>query len=243
MILVENIVFLFRHRVLVSEKWLYLKPVMNLSEMSLDLKKYHVPGFRVREARKKDLMGMAAVTGASWRRAFSSFLSDEVLSGGSSEFFHQLWFEILSASSTEGALVVESGDKIVGCGAVGSYRAGYNPPLLFKVGPGVGELYRGYIDPAYQGFGLGKLLLLSRLNILIERGYAGVCAWIYAANAPARGFYEHMGAKFVGQGEGVTMSIHHFREVCYFLDLSRFGRTSGRGGELSAVDTVASAHC
>lgn len=62
-----------------------------------------------------------------------------------------------------------------------------------KLDGGVGEVYVLGIDPAAQGRGLGKVLLLAGLNHLRSRGASVVDLYVEADNTAARQLYEPLG--------------------------------------------------
>jgi GNAT superfamily N-acetyltransferase len=51
-----------------------------------------------------------------------------------------------------------------------------------------------YVTPAVRGAGLGRALLAELARICVQRGYGRLEWWVLDWNAPARGFYESLGA-------------------------------------------------
>ncbi len=51
-----------------------------------------------------------------------------------------------------------------------------------------------YVTPALRGAGLGRALLGELARICVQRGYGRLERWVLDWNAPARGFYESLGA-------------------------------------------------
>ncbi|MCE9687437.1 GNAT family N-acetyltransferase [Shewanella sp. AS16] len=177
--------------------------------------------YHVREAKLDDVVAMASVTRSSWLKAFQSFLPDPVLKQGTQQHFEQLWRTILLNAPEEEAIIIEDEGEVVACGACGMYRFDYNPPLGDIIKPNAGELYRGYVTPVYQGYGLGRSLLARRLAMLAARGCSDVYTWVYEDNSSARGFFEHLGASIIGIRHGKTMGSHWFREVCYRVKIDK----------------------
>jgi GNAT superfamily N-acetyltransferase len=52
-----------------------------------------------------------------------------------------------------------------------------------------------YVKPEHRGGGYGKELLAHLAGICLERGYGRLEWWVLDWNAPARGFYESIGAQ------------------------------------------------
>jgi GNAT superfamily N-acetyltransferase len=51
-----------------------------------------------------------------------------------------------------------------------------------------------YVTPALRGTGLGRALLAELARVCVQRGYGRLEWWVLDWNAPARGFYEALGA-------------------------------------------------
>lgn len=51
-----------------------------------------------------------------------------------------------------------------------------------------------YVDPAHRGHGVGRALLEELATVCARRGYARLDLAVLDWNAPALGFYEHLGA-------------------------------------------------
>ena len=51
-----------------------------------------------------------------------------------------------------------------------------------------------YVKPEHRGSGYGIALLATLADICVERGYGRLEWWVLDWNAPARGFYESLGA-------------------------------------------------
>lgn len=57
----------------------------------------------------------------------------------------------------------------------------------------MGEVYVIGVDPAWQGTGLGRALLLAGLRLLAARGLTQAMLYVDAANTPAIGLYSSLG--------------------------------------------------
>lgn len=86
-------------------------------------------------------------------------------------------------------VVAESREGIVGFSAGGPQRHG---------DPGFpGEVWSIYVLRAYQGRGHGRRLMAETARRLLGAGFSGLIVWTQGVNAPARGFYERLGGRFV----------------------------------------------
>ncbi|WP_456371466.1 GNAT family N-acetyltransferase [Thermodesulfatator atlanticus] len=57
----------------------------------------------------------------------------------------------------------------------------------------VPEIHELVVDPAYQGRGIGKLLIQKALDFLSEKGFDRVALWVGERNEDAKRFYEKLG--------------------------------------------------
>ena len=60
-----------------------------------------------------------------------------------------------------------------------------------------GAIYFLYLLPAYHRRGIGRQLLISVVERLMEHGMDSLLIWVLKANAPARRFYEALGGQLV----------------------------------------------
>lgn len=109
---------------------------------------------------------------------------------------------------------MRNGDSILTlevAGTAGGY-ASLGPAR--SAGPAHGEIYELYLDPTFQGLGLGELLFEGCRATLDARKLNGLIVWALAANSQARSFYWHRGgrpvAKSVDRIGGARLA-----KVCY----------------------------
>ena len=92
---------------------------------------------------------------------------------------------------------------------------------------GVGAVHNLCVLPAYQGRGIGRLLVGAVARRLAEYGLHGLRIRVVRANTAARGFYERLGGRLVGEvqdeDEGVVID-----QVIYGWD-DTSGLSSGQG--------------
>jgi ribosomal protein S18 acetylase RimI-like enzyme len=91
-----------------------------------------------------------------------------------------------SIRSGEGPLVLALDDKVVGYATLGGAR--------YK-GPYQGEIYELYLDPVYQGLGLGEHLFEACRHELDMRKAKGLIVWALLDNTAACNFYWRRGGR------------------------------------------------
>jgi ribosomal protein S18 acetylase RimI-like enzyme len=87
-------------------------------------------------------------------------------------------------------VVVDNGE-IVGLAMGGSANA--------EELPQTGAVYALYISTSHQGQGLGRRLVQAVATDLMQKGMTALQIGCLAANTPARGFYEAIGGRLVGE--------------------------------------------
>lgn len=178
---------------------------------------------RVRPAGRApgDASGIARVYIDTWRATYAGIVPDHVLTRMQPSRQQRMWECALSSrDSGQFTLVAEtSADGIVGFGGAGRRRG---PPSYD------GEVYTLYVDPDYQGRGIGRQLLTDLFQGLAARGAKSALIWVLAAN-PSRYFYEAMGGRYVAERQE-TMWGTRLAEVGYgWDDLGAPARRGRRG--------------
>ena len=73
-------------------------------------------------------------------------------------------------------------------------------------GEQIPEIHELVVDPAYQGRGIGRLLMKTALDHLRKKGFQRVALWVGEKNEDARRFYESLGFKITArQGSWLRM--------------------------------------
>lgn len=140
----------------------------------------------------------------TWRDAYRGIIADTTLEGLDVGQRAGKWREMLSAKRDIASLIyvaVEEEDEgVVGFASGGRTR---RPELPYDA-----ELYALYVLPGSQRRGLGRLLTRSLVGELERRGFGSLLVEVLEANAPARRFYEALGAVAAGERplvvDGVT---------------------------------------
>ncbi len=153
------------------------------------------PGARIRPADRLpgDAVGIARVHVDTWRASYAGILPDHVLVRMRHDHQQQSWERVLGSAAGETfTLVAEAASLgIVGFGGAGRRRG----KLDFD-----GEVFTLYVDPDFQGQGIGRRLLAELFQGLAARGAKSALIWVLAAN-PSRFFYEAMGGRHVLERE------------------------------------------
>lgn len=145
----------------------------------------------IREANRKDVGGIAVVHVDSWRTTYKDIVPadflDKMSYSNSKSIFENIFNE---KTEDELVLVAELDDKIIGFAFVGPERSNH---AIYK-----SELYSIYILKDYQSMKVGKRLLSSVVQALLLRGINTMLVEVLADNT-SKLFYEHMGAKKIGE--------------------------------------------
>jgi ribosomal protein S18 acetylase RimI-like enzyme len=150
-------------------------------------------GTIVRRATRDDADGIARVHVASWREVYTALLPAAVMETNTQERRRALW-ERIGADGARRIFVAVDDAAIVGfvCG-------GPMPESIRGRLPIAG--HDAYVDALYvlagrHRRGIGRALLSTLANALAQDGFASLALHVVARN-PARGFYEHLGARFL----------------------------------------------
>ena len=161
---------------------------------------------RIRAATEADYAAIAKVHVDSWRTTYSGILPQEYLDQLSCQQREQMWRDILSTPGPAFTLLVqEAGGEVVGFASGGLERTG-DP--LFR-----GDLLAIYLLQAYQGKGLGRLLIRAVVERLLGQGIGSLLVWVLAQN-PSRRFYERLGAERVKE-RSIVLGGADLVEVAY----------------------------
>jgi ribosomal protein S18 acetylase RimI-like enzyme len=147
------------------------------------------PDYRLRRATAGDAEAIAALHTDSWQRTYRGMMSDAFLDGGALEDRRRVWRERLGAPDPDRLVVVaDDGARIVGFVCV-----------FARADAGWGA----YIDNLHvmydwKGRGVGRALMRRAGEWVCEtQPGTGVYLWVMEANAPARAFYDRLGARNV----------------------------------------------
>jgi ribosomal protein S18 acetylase RimI-like enzyme len=142
----------------------------------------------VRSAKVSDATRLTAVFRESWRNAYMGIIPHHALENMMQER-DSLWWRT-QIRSGETILVVEVAGKVGGYATAGVSRTR---------GDGRGEIYELYLEPSFQGLGLGEHLFEACRFRLDGRKLKGLVVWALTQNTSAIEFYERRGGRPVGK--------------------------------------------
>jgi ribosomal protein S18 acetylase RimI-like enzyme len=150
------------------------------------------PIVRIRPGRPADAEAIAHVYVETWRSAYAGLIPNAVLVRTSVGAQAREWAQQLSRRKAADSILVAdlAGEGIIGFGSCGVARR----TLL----PQAGEIYTLYVAPEHQDRGVGRALLMTLFDVLIDRGLNSAVVWVLAQN-PARFFYEAMGGRKIAE--------------------------------------------
>jgi GNAT superfamily N-acetyltransferase len=164
----------------------------------------------VRAARPADARAIAEIHVAGWRAAYRGHMPDDFLAALSVEQREEQRRRDLESprSPEQRTWVAEDGGRIVAFAITGPCRDE-------DAGPGEGELFALYADPARWGTGAGRALMEHVLADFAARGIPALALWVLDGNARARRFYERAGLAADGGEKSATFGGTALREVRY----------------------------
>ncbi|MGH7861279.1 MAG: GNAT family N-acetyltransferase [Candidatus Dormibacteraceae bacterium] len=164
------------------------------------------PQHLIRAARTEDAAVLARVHVATWRSSYGGLIPQTYLDRLDVADLESRWRSRLSLGGETELAVVEVDGEVVGYASGGPERE-RDPSYE-------GELYGLYLLPAWQRQGIGRALVARVAGRLMGAGMRSMLVWVLAANAPARGFYEHLGGAFLRE-HGLDLDEFTVREVAY----------------------------
>jgi len=151
---------------------------------------------KIREATASDIDGIAFVHAASWKTTYRGLISDEFLDKITVEARRKLWIRNFeNPNKDEVMYVAEDGAGMIIGFANGGARRGSDLSDLYDA-----ELYALYLLKEQQGKGLGRQLIRSVAQNLLEKNYSSFMTWVVTGN-PAIHFYHKVGGQSVATKE------------------------------------------
>ncbi|MEQ4305918.1 GNAT family N-acetyltransferase [Plantactinospora sp. B6F1] len=144
----------------------------------------------LRPAEAADLMAIGDLQHRSRAVAYRNIVPAEALAVETGEMMGRYWRERWAYErDTHLMTVAERDGRLVGF----SYLGPHDPAEPDSAGADVGELYAIHLDPAEQGRGSGRALMVDALAKLLAQGWRRAVLWVLVDNAHARHFYARGG--------------------------------------------------
>jgi len=150
---------------------------------------------RIREAELRDVAAMARVSVDSYRAAHRDQIPEASLMQFTYEESERNWARAIRELSEaderqEYIYVAENVEGLLVGVAMGGPERSHHPLYM-------GEIYFLYLLPEYQRQGIGRQLVISVVERLVEQEMDSLLIRVLKANAPARRFYEALGGQLV----------------------------------------------
>ena len=148
---------------------------------------------RIRDATEADREAVALLHFEVRRDAFADSVPPGVLARKDLPFRLRYWAEFMADpryGRERCALVAEAGGTLAAIAACGPAPAGESPGWGWV-------LHHLYVRPEFQGRGLGRRLLDACSGRMAASGAERFYLWTPAGNEKARGFYGHVGGRFL----------------------------------------------
>jgi len=139
---------------------------------------------QVRGGRAADASALARIFKESWLLSYRGIIPHLHLESMVRQRTPEWWREAMK--SGESTMVLEMAGTVAGYATIGNSR---------QRGPFQGEIYELYLDPIYQGLGLGEHLFEGCRHCLDMRKLRGLIVWALLANTAACDFYWRRGGR------------------------------------------------
>ncbi len=158
----------------------------------------------IRPAVTADAAGISKVQVDAWRDAYVGLLPDQALIDMNPTKAAPRWMRIIvqMGDPRQFCVAVYEG-KIVGFCHGGAQRRALDP--MRRRRPGVAEIYTLYVDPNFQGCGIGSALMMRVSGHLRDAGYTALTLSMLSGNRIARRFYQHLGGELGEETPSVVM--------------------------------------
>jgi ribosomal protein S18 acetylase RimI-like enzyme len=136
----------------------------------------------IRSANASDLSALVAIFRDCWNISYANLLPEDVRSAMTVDAATELWKGAVESHPDRTTLVIEVEGEVAGMA-----RIGKDPEE-----PTRGHLLSLYISPRFAGKGLGKSLLTSALDSLVNDGFSELSLWVFKDNVTAKSLYEKL---------------------------------------------------
>ena len=148
----------------------------------------------IREATINDANSIANINISSWRVTYNGIMTDDFLNNMSIERNKKSWFKTISDSNKSHFIYVaeDRNKNVIGFILGGKERSGNEK---YK-----GEIYAVYIKNNFHRKGIGRQLVLTLIERLINENILTLLVWVLEEN-PACLFYKALGGKDISKKE------------------------------------------
>jgi ribosomal protein S18 acetylase RimI-like enzyme len=172
----------------------------------------------IRQAEFDDSAGIARVQIDTWRAAYQRIMPPRLLADMNDVRISAFWAQVIAeAQGKSFCFVASAGERVVGFASGGSRQHSEDMTR--------GEVYALYVLPEFQGRGVGRRLVATSFERMLELGMKEGRIWTLRENAPARAFYSRIGGAATDAGYNDIGGIR-YPEVAYdWPDLRRWKET------------------
>jgi len=143
---------------------------------------------------------------ACWREAYEGLMPAEYLSNLDATKRSNVWLKIIKGlGSRDGLYLAKVDDAFVGFISFGAWRGA---ELV-----NAGEIFAIYLLKAWQGTGIGKLMLDASLKQMSQHGFNNVGLWVLDSNSTAIKFYKRQGGSEAGVSHSISIGGTELVEV------------------------------
>jgi GNAT superfamily N-acetyltransferase len=143
----------------------------------------------VRLARPEEGEALRALHVRTWEATYRGLVPEEMVQKRLVQHRAVDWADRVREQEAAGGgvLVLVSGDELVGLCQYGPTDDPDHDPTC------VGQVYRLYVDPRFQGRGGGRRLIETAGDLLCDAGMRTATLYVLKTDPRARGFYQHLG--------------------------------------------------
>jgi ribosomal protein S18 acetylase RimI-like enzyme len=165
----------------------------------------------IHEALVSDASGIAKVHISTWRSAYQGIMPVEFLRDLSIETRTSGWAKILEAPAPKAHTYVAVLDKsIVGFIGVGSNQS--EEAINCQ-----GELFALYVEPDFQGRGIGGKLMEKGIEALRSERFTSASLWVAEENLLAKDWYESRHWELNGEFDQRSFGEKSVKSIGYSL--------------------------
>lgn len=172
---------------------------------------------KIRKATTKDARGWFTLNNKVWRDAYSHIFPEEVFLDREQKLEKRIeMFDDLVKNDNENiSYVAEYDGRVIGmmCGCINSYYKKFHDKYA--------DLNALYVDPKFQGLGIGSSLKNIFEEWAIENGATQYVIGVLKDNTEARKIYESWGGKLSEHEQDFIKLGIGYPEVFYTYDLQK----------------------